>query len=71
MGIAWLPRCDGKALFPFRNKAQFQKPIGRFEGVDLRQPHLLYQTALQRFKQPLDASLSLRDISNEVRKGTF
>jgi hypothetical protein len=49
MGIAWLPRCDGKA--------QFQKPIGCFEGVDPRQPHLLYQTVLQRFKQALDASL--------------
>jgi hypothetical protein len=38
MGIAWLPRCDGKA--------QFQKPIGCFEGVDPRQPHLLYQTEI-------------------------
>src|ERR1019366_47507 len=62
MGIAWLPRCDGKALFPFRNKAQFQKLIGCFDGVDLRQPHLLYQTVLQRFKQPLDASLGLRTV---------
>src|ERR1035441_7509207 len=59
MGIAWVPQCDGKALFPFRNKAQFQKLIGCFDGVDPRQPHLLHQTVLQGFKQPLDASLGL------------
>src|SRR5260370_19645822 len=62
MRIAWLARCDGKALLPFRNKAQFQKLIGGFEGVNSCQPHLLYQTVLQGFKQPLDASLGLRTV---------
>src|ERR1035437_2233242 len=62
MGIAWLPRYNGKALLPFRNKAQFQKLIVSFDGVDPRQPHLLHQAVLQRFKQPLDAPLGLRTV---------
>ena len=54
MGIACIPRCYRKTLLPLGNKAHLQKVIRSLDAVDSRQPHLLHQTILKSFKQPLD-----------------
>jgi hypothetical protein len=54
MGIAGIARCYGKTLLPLGKKAHLQKVIGGFDAGDSRQAHLLHQTILQSFKQPLD-----------------
>src|SRR5271156_711044 len=60
MGVARIPRCYGKTLLPLGKKAHLQKMIRPRDALDSRQPHLLHQTILQSFKQPLDTPFRLR-----------
>ena len=54
MGIAWISRCHRKTLLPLGKKAHLQEMIRSLDAIDSRQPHLLHQTILKSFKQPLD-----------------
>ena len=65
MGIAGIPRCHGETLLPLGKKVHLQKVIRCRDAVDFRQPHLLHQTILQRFKQPLDTPFRLRAVRRD------
>jgi hypothetical protein len=65
MGIAGIPRCYGKTLLPLGKKTHLQKMIRCRDAVDSRQAHLLHQTILQRFKQPLDTPFGLRTVRRD------
>src|SRR6266481_5699875 len=65
MGIACIPRCYRKTLLPLGKKAHLQKVIRSLDAVDSRQPHLLHQTILKSFKQPLDTPFCLRTVGRD------
>src|SRR5256885_1505158 len=65
MGIAWISRCHRKTLLPLGKKAHLQEMICSLDAVDSRQPHLLHQTILKSFKQPLDTPFRLRTVGRD------
>jgi len=65
MRIARLARDDREPLFPLRDKAHLQEMIRSLDAVDSRQPHLLHQTILKSFKQPLDSPFRLRTVGRD------
>ena len=65
MGIAWISRCHRKTLLPLGKKAHLQEMIRSLDAVDSRQPHLLHQTILKSFKQPLDTPFRLRTVGRD------
>src|SRR2546421_10670740 len=65
MRIARLARDDREPLFPFGQKAYLQEMIRSRNAVDSRQPHLLHQTILKSFKQPLDTPFRLRTVGRD------
>ncbi len=65
MSIARATRRHGEALFPLGKKAHFQEMVGCGDAVDPGQPHLLHQTVLQSFKEPLDTPLRLRTVRRD------
>ena len=65
MGIARIPRCHRKTLLPLGKKTRLQKVIRCRHAVDSRQAHLLHQTILQSFKQPLDTPFRLRTVGRD------
>jgi hypothetical protein len=71
MGIACIPRCYGKTLLPLGNKAHLQKVIRCLDAVDSRQPHLLHQTILKSFEQPLDTPFRLRTVGRDPFDSQF
>ena len=71
MGIARVAGRHREALLPLGKKAHFQKMIGSFDAVDPRQPHLLHQTVLQRFKEPLDTPFGLRTVRRDPFDSQF
>src|ERR1700726_2865626 len=65
MRIARLTRNDREPLFPLGEKAHLQEMIRSLDAVDSRQPHLLHQTILKSFKQPLDTPFRLRTVGRD------
>ncbi|HEV3481951.1 MAG TPA: hypothetical protein VGR97_06435 [Candidatus Acidoferrales bacterium] len=65
MGIARVTGCHREALFG--KKVHFQKMVGSDDAVDPRQPHLLHQTVLKTFKEPLNAPFRLRTVRRNLR----
>ncbi len=65
MRIARLARDHGEPLFPLGNKAHLQEMIRSLDAVDSRQAHLLHQTILKSFKQPLDPPFRLRTVGRD------
>ena len=62
MGIARVTGRHCEALFPLGKKTDLQEMICSLNAVDSRQTHLLHQTILQSFKQPLDTPFRLRTV---------
>jgi hypothetical protein len=65
MRIARLARDHREPLFPFGEKAHLQEMIRSRDAVDSRQPHLLHQTIVKSFKQPLDPPFRLRTVGRD------